>query len=74
MTIDNIDIEATLQKVEKLLSEERGLSPAMRSMAELLVLLITPLVGRLKRNSRNTSSNPNRRREIKARGGWTKGT
>ena len=72
MTIDNIDIEVTLQKVEKLLSEEKGLSPAMRSMVELLVLLITLLVGRLNRNSRNSSkspsSDPNRKRESKAKG------
>ena len=68
----NIDIDVTLQKVGKLLSEEKGLSPAMRSMVELLVLLITLLVGRLNRNSRNSSkppsSDPNRQRESKAKG------
>lgn len=72
MTIENIDIDATLKKVEKLLSEEKGLSPAMRSMVELLVLVITLLVGRLSRNSRNSSkppsSDPNRKRESKAKG------
>lgn len=72
MTIENIDVEATLRKVEKLLSEEKGLSPAMKSMVELLVLLITLLVGRLNRNSRNSSkppsSDPNRKRESKAKG------
>ena len=72
MTIENIDVDATLQKVEKLLSEEKGLSPAVRSMIELLVLLITLLVGRLNRNSRNSSkppsSDPNRKRESKAKG------
>lgn len=72
MTIENIDVDATLRKVEKLLSEEKGLSPAVRSMIELLVLLITLLVGRLNRNSRNSSkppsSDPNRKRESKAKG------
>lgn len=72
MTIENIDVDATLRKVEKLLSEEKGLSPAVRSMIELLVLLITLLVGRLSRNSRNSSkppsSDPNRKRESKAKG------
>ncbi|TLD41173.1 MAG: hypothetical protein JETT_2555 [Candidatus Jettenia ecosi] len=58
MTIDNIDIEVTLQKVEKLLSEEKGLSPAMRSMVELLVLLITLLVGRLNRTVATAVSRP----------------
>ncbi|MDP3980994.1 MAG: IS66 family transposase [Chlamydiota bacterium] len=72
MTIENIDVDATLRKVEKLLSEEKGLSPAVRSMIELLVLLITLLAGRLNRNSRNSSkppsSDPNRKRESKAKG------
>ncbi|MBE7547072.1 MAG: IS66 family transposase [Planctomycetia bacterium] len=72
MTIENIDVDATLQKVEKLLSEEKGLSPAVRSMIELLALLITLLVGRLNRNSRNSSkppsSDPNRKKESKAKG------
>lgn len=72
MTIETIDIDATLQKVEKLLSEEKGLSPTMRSMVELLMLLIRLLVGRLNRNSRNSSkppsSDPNRKRESKAKG------
>lgn len=58
MTIDNIDIDVTLKKVETLLSEEKGLLPAMRSMVELLVLLITLLVYRLNRNSRNSSKPP----------------
>jgi transposase len=72
LTIENIDVDATLQKVEKLLSEEKGLSPAVRSMIELLALLITLLVGRLNRNSRNSSkppsSDPNRKKESKAKG------
>nr|CAJ71795.1 conserved hypothetical protein [Candidatus Kuenenia stuttgartiensis] len=48
------------------------MSPAVRSMIELLVLLITLLAGRLNRNSRNSSkppsSDPNRKRESKAKG------
>ncbi len=73
MTIQNIDIDATLEKVNKLLAEEKGLSPAMRSMVELLVLLITLLVGRLNLNSRNSSkppsSDPNREKVRKTKGG-----
>lgn len=72
MKINNIDIGVALKKVETLLSEEKGLSPAMRSMVELLVLLITLLASRLNRNSRNSSkppsSDPNRRKERKAKG------
>ena len=73
MTINSIDIGITLKKVETLLSEEKGLSPAMRSMVEMLVLLVTLMVNRLNRNSRNSSkppsSDPNRKRERKEKGG-----
>lgn len=72
-TVNNIDIGIPLKKVETLLSEEKGLSPAMRSMVELLVLIVTLMVNRLNRNSRNSSkppsSNPNRKREPKEKRG-----
>jgi len=72
LTINSIDIDVALKKVEKLLSEEKGLSLAMRSMVELLVLLITLLANRLNLNSRNSSkppsSDPNRKKERKAKG------
>lgn len=73
MKISSIDIGVTLKKVETLLSEEKGMSPAMRSMVELLVLLVRLLVSRLNLNSRNSSkppsSDPNRRKERKVKGG-----
>ncbi len=72
MTIQNIDIDVTLEKVKELLAKEKDLSPAMRSMVELLVLLITLLAGRLNLNSRNSSkppsSDPNRKKERKVNG------
>ena len=73
MTINNVDIDVTLNKVKVLLKEEKGLSPAVRSMIELLSLVITLLVGRLNLNSSNSSkppsSDPNRKKIRKARGG-----
>lgn len=72
MKISSVDIGVTLKKVETLLSEEKGLSPAMRSMVELLVLLVTLLANRLNLNSRNSSkppsSDPNRKKERKVKG------
>ena len=72
MKINSIDIGVALKKVETLLSEEKGLSPAMRSMVELLVLLVTLLASRLNRNSGNSSkppsSDPNRKKERKVKG------
>ncbi len=73
MTINNVDIDATLNKVKVLLKEEKDLSPAVRSMIELLALVITLLVGRLNLNSSNSSkppsSDPNRKKVCKAKGG-----
>ena len=73
MTINNVDIDATLNKVKLLLKEEKDLSPAVRSMIELLALVITLLVGRLNLNSSNSSkppsSDPNRKKIRKANGG-----
>ena len=73
MTINNVDIDATLNKVKLLLKEEKDLSPAVRSMIELLALVITLLVGRINLNSSNSSkppsSDPNRKKRRKANGG-----
>jgi len=68
-----MNVDATLKKVETFLSEEKGLSPAMRSMVELLVLLVTLLANRLNLNSSNSSKppsgDPNRKKVSKAKGG-----
>ncbi len=72
MKINGIDVDAALKKVETVLSEEKGLSPVVRSMIELLVLLITLLVSRLNLNSNNSSKPPssdlNRKKVSKAKG------
>lgn len=60
MTINDINIDATLEKANVLLAEEKELSPAMRSMVGLLVLLVTLLVNRLNVNSRNSSKPPSK--------------
>ena len=59
MTINNINIDATLKKVNSLLAEEKELSPTMRAMVELLILLVTMLVNRLNVNSRKDLSQNN---------------
>ena len=58
MTIDNINIEATLKNAEKIIAEDRGLSPATRSLLEILVLVITLMANRLNLNSKNSSKPP----------------
>jgi len=71
VTIDKIDVDATLKQVEALLANEHGLSPALRAILSTLVLLVKALLNRLGLNSRNSSkppsADPHRPRVKKAR-------
>lgn len=72
MVVENIDVEHTLEKARRLLKEEKNLSPSMQAVVEVLILLVTLLVNRLGKNSRNShkppSQDPNRERKKKASG------
>lgn len=71
MKIDNINVDNAVQEVKTLLSQEKDLSPALRSAIEIILVLVTLLLNRLTLNSRNSSkppsSDPNRKKET-ARG------
>lgn len=73
MTIEDIDIQATLKNVETLIAEDKDLSPAAKSLLEILVLIITLLANRLNLNSKNSSkppaSDPNRKKTSKKKNG-----
>lgn len=58
MTIENIDVSATLERVKKQLENDRDLSETTRSLIEVLVLIVTLLVNRLGLNCRNSSKPP----------------
>ncbi|MCQ8119350.1 hypothetical protein [Methylomonas rosea] len=47
MTVDNIDVDATVKNVQQLLAEEANLSPALRSTLDILLLVVQLLVNRL---------------------------
>ena len=71
MKIENIDIQATIEKTQSLIREDRQLSAATKSMFEILILIITLLANRLNLNSTNSSkpptSDPNRKRRLEKR-------
>jgi len=71
MTIQNIDVEATVDKVKALIADEKDLSPTLKASLEVLLLLVTLLVNRLGLNSKNSSKPPstdrNRVKEPKAK-------
>ena len=73
MKIENIDIEATIKKVQVLVREDKQLSAATKSMFEILILIITLLTNRLNLNSTNSSkppsSDPNRKKRPKNKTG-----
>lgn len=58
MTIDNINVEETIQRVTNLIAAEQSLSPALKSSLEVLLLLVSLLLNRLGLNSKNSSKPP----------------
>jgi transposase len=58
LTVDNIDVDATIKKVQELLAQEPNLSPALRSTLDVLLLVVQLLANRLGLNSRNSSKPP----------------
>lgn len=64
MKIDSIDVDAAIDNVKQLLNKDAGLSPALKSAMEVLILLVSVLLNRTTLNSKNSSkppsSDPNR--------------
>lgn len=58
MRLDKASVNETLDKARSLLKEEQGLSPAIRTMFEILILLISALASRFNINSSNSSIPP----------------
>ncbi len=69
MTIEDIDVDAAINSVKELLKKEQGLSPALKSALEVLLLLVSVLLKRVTLNSRNSSkppsTDPNRKKSNK---------
>lgn len=58
MKMDKISVNKMLNDAEALLKEEKDLSPAIKAMMKMLILLIGAFVGRLSVNSSNSSTPP----------------
>ena len=54
MKIENIDIEATIEKAQTLVRDDKQLSSATKSMFEILILIISLLANHLKLDSTNS--------------------
>jgi transposase len=77
VNLDGIDIDSTLKEMESVLSNENDLSPALRSMIGVLILLVKLLSHRMGLNSSNSSkppsSDPNRFKSTRKRTGKNPG-
>ncbi len=58
MTVDDIDVQATVKKLQKLLAKEQNISPALSTTLETLLLVVQLLINRLNLYSRNSSKPP----------------
>ncbi|MDR4651285.1 MAG: DUF6444 domain-containing protein [Nitrosomonas sp.] len=58
MTVDGIDVEATVKKLQELLAKEKNISPALSATLETLLVVVQLLANRLNLNSRNSSKPP----------------
>lgn len=73
MTIDNIDVTATIKRVEKQLADDTEMSQTTRSLIEVLILIVSLMAGRLGLNSSNSSkppsNDPNRKKKPRKKTG-----
>lgn len=58
MTVDSINVEATIKKVQQLIAEEEHLSSALKATLEVMIMLIQIMANRLSLTSRNSSKPP----------------
>jgi transposase len=58
LTVDNINVEATIKRVQQLLAEEEHLSSALRATLEVMIMLVQLMANRLSLTRRNSSKPP----------------
>jgi transposase len=72
MTVENVNVEASIKTAKELIAKEKNLSPALKVALDVLLLLVTILANRLGLNSKNSSkppaSDPNREKKLKEPG------
>jgi len=72
MKFDKLNINETINKARVLLETDKQISPALKSMFEILIMIITLLISKLGLNSKNSSKPPstdlNRKKKKKGKG------
>lgn len=76
MKSDKVNITETVESARKLLETDKQISPALRAMFEMLLMIITLLAGKLGLNSQNSSkppsTDPNRKKKAASNKGNNK--
>ena len=74
MKVENIDVTKTVERVKQFIAEDKTLSPAARSMFELLLIVVQLFIGKFSTNSKNSSKppsqDPNRDKGTKEGSDW----
>jgi transposase len=70
---DKLNITETVESARKLLEADKKISPALRAMFEMLLMIITLLAGKLGLNSQNSSKPPSTDPNRKKKTGTNKG-
>ena len=77
MKIESIDIDKTINEAKIMLENEEGVSSSFKAVIQVLLLLVSILINRLKLNSSNSSKppsmDPNRKRKKKNTGNKKQG-
>ncbi len=60
MTIDSIDVDATVRRVRELMEQEKNMSPALNAVLDVLLVLVVAMLNRLTLNSKNSSIPPSK--------------
>jgi len=72
MATENVKIDESIERVRKLLAEEKNISPALKAAIEVIILALTLVCGRLGLSSSNSSKppsqDPNRKKNKKVSG------
>jgi len=56
--LDGIDIDGAIKNIESALKQEENLSPALKSMINILIMVVKLLTNRMGLNSKNSSKPP----------------
>lgn len=72
MKLDKINVAEIVDNAKNLLQKDEQISPALRAVVEMLLMIVSLLAGRLSLNSRNSSkppsTDPNREKKKKGNG------